>query len=57
MPNDLSPVSQSPDSTLASAQAEILDRGFLASKRWTKTARFLRRARTTRALTPGATSP
>jgi hypothetical protein len=36
MPNDLSPVSQSPDSTLASAQAEILDRGFLASKRWTK---------------------
>ena len=36
MPNDLSPVSQSPDSTLASSQAEILDRGFLASKRWTK---------------------
>ena len=36
MPNDVSPVSQSPDSALARSQAEILDRGFLASKRWTK---------------------
>ena len=36
MPNDVSPVHQAPDSALAASQAEILDRGFLASKRWTK---------------------
>ena len=36
MPNEASPVNQSPNSNLASSQAEILDRGFLASKRWTK---------------------
>jgi len=36
MPNDVSPVHPAPDSALAASQAEILDRGFLASKRWTK---------------------
>src|SRR6476659_9576818 len=36
MPNDVSPVNQAPASALTASQAEILDRGFLASKRWTK---------------------
>src|SRR6478609_4677926 len=36
MPQEQSPASPTTDLALTASQAEILDRGFLASKRWTK---------------------